>query len=153
MSVRVFGEKKENQDYQLRVGVYMIISDEQNEKLLLVSPPNGSYLLPGGEIEDHETHSETLRRESLEELGYAIEIGTFIGEADEYYYSRHRKQHYQNPAFFYSIDKWRKTAEPLEDFNDLKWAEVEDALKMLKRGSHKWAVEQWQKTVTEKNIK
>lgn len=147
--MKTFGLKIKDQIYRTRVGVHIVIFDPESKKILLVSPPNGSYLLPGGEIEGNETHEETAQRESMEELGFEIEVGQFIGEAEDYYYSKHRHQHYHNPAFFYTTKSWKAVCEPLEDFNQLEWATIPEALAKLKRGSHKWAVEQFEKNYLE----
>ena len=141
-----FGMKIENQNYRTRIGVHVVIFDPEKKQILLMSPPNGSFLLPGGEIEANETHEETAKRESMEELGFEIELGEFIGEAEDYYYSKHRKQHYHNPAYFYTIKSWKSICDPLEDFNQLEWMTISEALTKLKRGSHKWAVQQYEKT-------
>ena len=145
MIMKTFGLKLVDQVYRTRIGVHVVIFDLESKKILLVSPPNGSYLLPGGEIERNETHEETAQRESMEELGYEIEVGQFIGEAEEYYYSKHRHQHYHNPAYFYIAKSWKPICEPLEDFNRLEWVSIPEAIAKLKRGSHKWAVEQYEK--------
>lgn len=142
MAADQFGEKIEGVAYQFRLGVHLIVFNSTYDKILLVSPPNGSYLLPGGEREPEETHMDTLKRESMEELGFEIEVGEYLGEADEYYYSTHRQQHFHNPAHFYISSSWTKVSEPLEDFNTLKWTTIPEALRLLKRGSHRWAVEQ-----------
>lgn len=145
MTMKTFGLKLDDQVYRTRIGVHVVIFDSETKKILLVSPPNGSYLLPGGEIESNETHEETAQRESMEELGYEIEVGQFIGEAEEYYYSKHRHQHYHNPAYFYIAKSWKSICEPLEDFNQLEWVSILEAIAKLKRGSHKWAVEEYEK--------
>lgn len=143
MAIKQFGEKIEGIAYTLRVGIHLIVLNPTHDKILLVSPPNGSYLLPGGERERNETHVETLEREAMEELGFEIKVGEYIGEADEYYYSSHRKRYYHNPAHFYVATSWSRVSEPLEDFNTLKWTTIPEAISLLKRGSHRWAVEQF----------
>lgn len=142
MTVHQFGEKIKGTHYTTRVGVHGIVFNSARDKILLVSPPNGSYLLPGGEREYQETNHETLKREAMEELGFDIEAGEYLGEAEDYYYSSHRKTYYHNPAHFYVVASWEKAGEPLEDFNTLKWTTLSEALTLLKRGSHRWAVEQ-----------
>ena len=142
--METFGLKIRNQVYLTRTGVHLVIFDPKIKKILLVSPPNGSYLLPGGEIEENETHKETAKRESIEELGFEIEIESFIGEAEDYYYSKYRQHYYHNPAYFYRVKLWKSVCEPLEDFNRLEWASIPEALIKLKRGSHKWAVKQYE---------
>ena len=56
-----------------------IIINDQNE--LLIVNYNGVFLLPGGKVEDNETHLECLKRELKEELGINIidsELEPFI---------------------------------------------------------------------------
>lgn len=143
MAIKQFGEKLEGKNYQLRVGIHLLVFDDPKEKILLVSPPNGSYLLPGGERELDETHVETLKRESMEELGFDVTVGFYLGEADEYYYSTYRKNYYHNPAHFYVASSWKEVSAPLEEGNSLRWATLSEAIQLLKRGSHRWAVSQY----------
>ena len=99
MANPTFGEKKENVTYQHRYGVYAVIPDAEGKQIVLVQAPNGAWFLPGGEIEAGENHQEALKRELIEELGFTAEIGTYYGQADEYFYSRHRDTYYYNPAY------------------------------------------------------
>ena len=46
--IAVFGEKQVGVDYQLRQGVYAVIPNEENDKIILVQAPNGAWFLPGG---------------------------------------------------------------------------------------------------------
>ena len=55
----------------------------------------------------------------LEELGISVEIGCYLGEADEYFYSNHRQTAYYNPGYFYVANTWRQLSEPLERTNTL----------------------------------
>lgn len=86
MTNPTFGEKKEGVTYKTRYGVYAVIADSNKEKIILVQAPNGAWFLPGGEIEEGEDHLEALQRELIEELGFTAEIGTYYGQADEYFY-------------------------------------------------------------------
>lgn len=150
MITHTFGERLKTENYHIRIGVYGILLNPLTNKIIVVSPPNGSYLLPGGEKEQQETDEETLKRECIEELGFQIEIGKYIGAGEDYFYSTYRKKYYHNPAYFYVINSWEKIGEPLEDFNGIEWMTIPEALKKLKRGSHRWAVEQYVKN-KEKN--
>ena len=89
MTVATFGEKQEGVQYVNRYGVYAVIPDEKQEKIILVQAPNGAWFLPGGEYEQSQA--------------------------------------------------------PLEDFNQLAWFPIEEAISKLKRGSHKWGIEMWKK--------
>ena len=145
MTNPTFGEKIEGVTYKTRYGVYAVIPDSKHEKIILVQAPNGAWFLPGGEIEKGENHFEALKRELIEELGFTAEIGTYYGQADEYFYSRHRDTYYYNPAYLYEATSYQEIQKPLEDFNHLAWFPIDEAISNLKRGSHKWAIEAWKK--------
>lgn len=138
-----FGTKEENVPYVNRYGVYAVIPSPDKQQIILVQAPNGAWFLPGGEIEAGEDHLTALERELIEELGFTAEIGTYYGQADEYFYSRHRDTHYYNPAYIYEVTHFSQDQKPLEDFNNLAWFPVDEAISKLKRGSHKWGIEQW----------
>ncbi|HEL1613079.1 TPA: NUDIX hydrolase [Streptococcus suis] len=143
MNVAVFGEKKADVDYQNRFGVYAVIPDEKKENIILVQAPNGAWFLPGGEIEKGENHLIALERELMEELGFTAEIGHYYGQADEYFYSSHRDTYFYNPAYIYQVTSYHQVGLPLEDFNHIAWFPIDEAIEKLKRGSHKWGIEQW----------
>lgn len=143
MNNAVFGEKKADVDYQNRFGVYAVIPDEKKENIILVQAPNGAWFLPGGEIEKGENHLIALERELMEELGFTAEIGHYYGQADEYFYSSHRDTYFYNPAYIYQVTSYHQVGLPLEDFNHIAWFPIDEAIEKLKRGSHKWGIEQW----------
>ena len=146
MTVATFGEKKESVQYVNRYGVYAVIPDAKKEKIILVQAPNGAWFLPGGEIEEGENHRTALERELIEELGFTAEIEQYYGQADEYFYSRHRDTHFYNPAYIYEVSHYEQSQAPLEDFNQLAWFPIEEAISKLKRGSNKWGIEMWKKS-------
>ncbi|KRK39242.1 NUDIX hydrolase [Loigolactobacillus bifermentans] len=142
----VFGEKNPDIDYQRRVGAYMVIPDETETQILIVSPPNQTFLLPGGGIESGETDVATITRELVEETGGVVDFSRYLGTASEYFYSTFRQQGFYHPAHFYAGKNYRKTQAPLEgDFNRILWLPIEEALTKLKRPTHRWALEQWVK--------
>lgn len=145
MSHPRFGEKVDNVNYTTRHGVYAVIPNPDRTKIILVQAPNGSWFLPGGEIEQGENHLEALSRELLEELGFSAKIGYYYGQADEYFYSSHRDKYFYNPAYIYEVNHYKIVDKPLEDFNQLEWFPIDEAITMLKRGSHKWGIQEWQK--------
>lgn len=138
-----FGTKEEGVDYVNRYGVYAVIPNPEQDQIILVQAPNGAWFLPGGEIEAGEDHLTALERELIEELGFTAEIGRYYGQADEYFYSSHRDTHYYNPAYLYEVTRFEESQKPLEDFNNLAWFPIEEAIDKLKRGSHKWGIQQW----------
>lgn len=145
MTNPTFGEKLTTVDYKARYGVYAIIPNADKNQIILVQAPNGSWFLPGGEIEAGEDHFSALKRELIEELGFSAELGYYYGQADEYFYSRHRDTYFYNPAYIYEVTHFEEIDDPLEDFNNLSWFSIDEAIDKLKRGSHKWGVEAWKK--------
>uniref|UniRef100_UPI00403F7451 NUDIX hydrolase n=1 Tax=Candidatus Enterococcus willemsii TaxID=1857215 RepID=UPI00403F7451 len=143
MEKPIFGKKEDGKTYKARYGAYVVI--HQDEKVIIVQAPNGAYFLPGGEIETNETHQQAIEREMLEEVGFEVEIGQYLGEGLEYFYSSHRDTYFEHPGYFYVVDAWKKVAEPTETTNELAWVTPEDALLLLKRGSHRWAIQEWLK--------
>ncbi|WP_394404687.1 NUDIX hydrolase [Streptococcus sp. 20-1249] len=138
-----FGQKQEGVSYVNRYGVYAVIPDKSQTKIILVQAPNGAWFLPGGEIEAEEDSIQALERELMEELGFTARLGQYYGQADEYFYSRHRDTYYYNPAYIYEVTDFTQVDKPLEDFNNLAWFPVDEAIDKLKRGSHKWGIEAW----------
>ena len=130
MTNPTFGEKEANVEYVTRYGVYAVIPDEKKEKIIL-----------------GENHQTALERELMEELRYTAQLGRYLGQADEYFYSRHRDTHFYNPAYLYELTSFQEVQKPLEDFNQLAWFPVEEAIETLKRGSHKWGIQAWKNTL------
>ncbi|MBO0468708.1 NUDIX hydrolase [Enterococcus plantarum] len=143
METPSFGEKSEMLVYKKRLGAYIIISRNNGTEIVLIQAPNGAYFLPGGEIELGETKETAIHREMIEELGFEVVIGDYLGQADEYFHSRHRNTDYHNPGYFFVADSWREISEPLEKTNTIRWVSIDEGVNLLKRGSHKWAVHRW----------
>ncbi|WP_226641295.1 NUDIX domain-containing protein [Mesobacillus subterraneus] len=69
-----FGEIKSGISYTWRPGVYGIILIEEN-LVALIETDDGKCFLPGGGMEESESHEECLIREGKEEMGKLLELG------------------------------------------------------------------------------
>ena len=100
------------------------------------------YFLPGGGMESKETKEECLHRELLEELGWAIEIDQYIGNAARYFYAEKEDTYYLNDGFFYIANMVHKQTENREEDHILQWMSPSLAIELLIHDHQKWAVEQ-----------
>ena len=89
------------------------------------------YFLPGGGMEDNETKDECLHRELLEELGWAIEIEQYIGNAMRYFYAEKEDTYYLNDGFFYIANMVNQQTENCEVDHVLRWMSPLLAVELL----------------------
>lgn len=79
-----------------KLGVDIVILDGSNHLLLIKRSDDGSWSMPGGWVERHETPDNAIRRELKEETGLSIERMTLedvtvrrSGSVHITYFSRH----------------------------------------------------------------
>ena len=77
---KVFGTK-ESINYIDRVGAYLI--PVRDSKIGVVKTSKGYFLLGGG-LDGDESHEECIKRECLEEIGYAVSVGNKVCSAEMY---------------------------------------------------------------------
>ncbi|SDP15170.1 ADP-ribose pyrophosphatase YjhB, NUDIX family [Paenibacillus sp. yr247] len=90
------------------LGAYGICVND--EKLLVIQKGGGPYLgrydLPGGTIEAHESLTEAVLRECLEEAGINVQIDENVGVCDylvPYELPKRGTSHIHHVAVFYSV--------------------------------------------------
>lgn len=136
MTDKTFGNKMDGITYTDRQGAYLVaVSDG---KLATVRTPKGYFLLGGG-IEEKETHVECIRRECLEESGYAVSIENYICSADTY--KLHYRFGYFHPIqYYYQGEILDKIAEPTEMDHVFEWLPLEDIDSKMYVEQQIWAV-------------
>ena len=136
-----FGEMESGISYTLRQGVYGIIFNEHKNMIALIETGDGKYFLPGGGLEESESHEECLVREGLEEMGKLLEIGEWIGKAQRYFYSGKDSEYYLGQGHFYFAEIAGEAGEPVEDDHQLRWVETGAAANMLFHEHQAWALQ------------
>jgi 8-oxo-dGTP diphosphatase len=137
----VFGEKIHGVEYQNRKGVYAIVFHYEKDTVMTVRNESGHYFLPGGGIEGNESHVKCLERELMEETGYYVSIGSYVGNAMCYFYSR-KGDPLLGEGYFYMVELNEKMQEPMEDDHLPEWIDRKDAKKLLVHKHHYWAIDE-----------
>lgn len=140
--MKIFGEKIENLNYKNIPSVYAVILNDAKEKVLTVRNGKGHYFLPGGGLEENESHEEGIKRELLEENGYNISIDSYIGKAKMYFTSSN-KEPLLNDGYFYSVNLLDKICEPVEDDHMMHWIPIDSVKDYLFHEHHAWAVQHY----------
>lgn len=134
----IFGKKEKDQEYKGRPAVYGIFVD-QDMKIAAVKNPFG-FFLPGGGIEEGEAHEQCLKRECIEELGWKIKVGEYMGESGCYYYSPKYEEYHLGIGYFYFAEKIEKIREPIEKDHILQWMDFKEVEEQFFHEHQIWAV-------------
>ena len=115
-------EPIENIEYTDRLSSYGIIKNDKGQ-LLVVEMVGWGLIFVGGKIEDGETPEQAIRRECLEEIGYALKDLSFYKKTEAYYdiIVQENLIHCHNVADFYIGTIADKTQEPTEIHTRLHW--------------------------------
>ncbi|AYA75666.1 NTP pyrophosphohydrolase [Bacillus sp. Y1] len=139
--ILVFGNKGENLQYKTRIGVYSIIFNKKRDQILVIRTTRGGYFLPGGGLEEKENHEECLQREMLEETGFQVFMGEYIGQAQKYHLAM-GKNPTLNHAHFYIATLGEKVQEPVEIDEEPIWVHISEVENLLFHEHQVWGVKQ-----------
>ncbi|MGK0576553.1 NUDIX domain-containing protein [Macrococcus capreoli] len=97
------------------------------------------FFLPGGGIEANESHQECLDRELIEETGYSVSIGNYIGNAKRYFLSS-TNEPLLSDGYFYMCTLLEKINNKSEEDYEVVWLEIDEFDHLLFHDHHIWAV-------------
>lgn len=126
----------------VRPSAYGIIADRQG-CLAVVHTPVG-LSLPGGGSDHGEAPEGTVARESREECGFDVRVGTWRRTAIEHVFSTAERVQFEKRNTFCDASVLRADREPSESDHRLEWMPVGQAAALLVPASHRWAVNEWQ---------
>lgn len=118
--INKFGNPSDDTKAVIRPGVYGVCV--KNKKLLIVKSRLGGFIVGGG-IEASESDQECLKRETLEEIGYDIDVKEWLEDVIEYIYVPERDKSYVKTMRFYKIDLLDYTTEAIEKDHFVAWIE------------------------------
>ncbi len=138
MEPAVFGEIIDGQEYKDREAVYGLLHDDKG-RLGIIKTPRG-YFLPGGGVENDESHEECVIREFVEETGLSIDVGDYVGCGILYGLTPRTKRYLRMIGHFYKVKMTGEQGLKVEDDHELVWHDVNEAKEMMKLENQAWAI-------------
>jgi 8-oxo-dGTP diphosphatase len=107
----------------------------------VVRSREGIYL-PGGGMDPGETPHETVIRETLEECGLTIRIGSWTASAIQFAWSETEQTFFEKRCTFVDATVSGSDTSRLEPDHELLWVDADRAVELLTHEGHGWAVRQ-----------
>ena len=137
ISTVTFGTQLPQTTYIERPGAYGIIQNDRSEVCLIKI--HAGYTLPGGGIDPSESKEEALHREIREETGFSIDIQKYIGQADQYTYSKRDGKYYKKICFYFFCVLGQEHIESKEVDHQVIWVPAFEVQHYLpKQSAHAW---------------
>ena len=134
---KIFGVKN-NVDYVDREGAYIILI--QDHRVGIIQTSKG-FFLPGGGLENGESHIACIERECIEEIGCIVSVKKKICSAETF--SQHPTIGYFHPIQTYYVGEViSKVAEPVETDHEFIWVESDEIKEKMFVEMQNWALEQ-----------
>lgn len=114
--------------FKVRVSGIIIV----NNKLLVNKYDDTKYCLPGGYVELGETTEEGLIREIKEEVNVDINIDSFVGIMENFFYGRNN-EYTQSLDFYYKV-----SPKNINDINLFDYEYVENDKGFIIKHEFKW---------------
>lgn len=127
-NINKFGNPSDDKKAVVRPGIYGVCV--KDGKLLIVKSRLGGFIVGGG-IESSESDEECLKRETLEEIGYDIEVKDWLEDIIEYIYVPERDKSYVKTMRFYKINLLEYITEATEKDHFIEWidkSEIESSM-------------------------
>jgi len=101
------------------------------------------YDLPGGGIDAGEGPAEAMVREFGEEVGLRVRAGPELTRADQYFTNPEGHAYNVRGVFLTAMVLSEAPALKVEGDHELVWLEPVEALTLMRREAHAWAIAAW----------
>jgi len=132
-----FGQKLPGVTYKERPCAYALILEGQD--IYLIRTGQGFYL-PGGGIDRGESMEEALKRELIEETGFSIKTGAYLGSAIQYRYSNSKQSYLMKVGHFFLAHLQAKIVDAIEEDHHLIKVPLQSASTLLTQEFQQWAI-------------
>jgi 8-oxo-dGTP diphosphatase len=134
----VFGAAPEGTSATVRPSAYAVIRNDRGQ-FAVVRTPEGTYL-PGGGMDRDETPIDTVIRETLEECGLAIRVGSRTTIAVQFAWSEAEQTYFEKRCTFVDAIVLGPDESKLQPDHEVLWVDAETARAMLTHEAHAWAI-------------
>ncbi|EPE33228.1 Nudix [Glarea lozoyensis ATCC 20868] len=129
---KTIGSQNKDIRYEERKAVRLIISNSQNQIIIIHVQKGNYYKLPGGGIEDDEDHALAGEREALEETGCKISVGNFLGATEEWRNDLHQLSYCYNAKVIEDTGVLELTELEIGEGLTHQWVDVGAVVNMMK---------------------
>ncbi|MDP1873375.1 NUDIX domain-containing protein [Phenylobacterium sp.] len=144
-TVPQFGAPEPARPYPDRPVAFGVGLREGLVALVRVEPADGPVRidLPGGGIDPGETPEAAMAREFVEETGLEVRPLHLLTRADHFFVNG-AADSFNTRGFFYAVEVLAERPErKIEADHSLFWRNPDEALRLLSRDSHAWALACW----------
>ncbi len=137
----LFGRPPDGVKATVRPSAYAVIRNDRGQ-FAVVRTPEGVYL-PGGGMDAGETPNETVLRETLEECGLAVRIGSWSAAAVQFAWSEAEQTYFEKRCTLVDAVVIGPDHSRLEAGHQLLWLDADRACELLTHECHAWVVKSW----------
>jgi 8-oxo-dGTP diphosphatase len=144
-----FGTPRPGRAYPDRPAAFGIAARGDRIALAEVAIPGRSlqYDLPGGGIDPGETPQQAAVREFGEETGLVVTAGDILVRADQYFVNDDGQTFNVRGVFMTVAVAGEDAGLKIEDDHTLIWRTPLEAIRLVRREAHAWAIAAWLRTL------
>ncbi|GAB1311846.1 hypothetical protein MFIFM68171_02056 [Madurella fahalii] len=130
--IKVLGSRQLGMQYTKRSSVRAVVTSSDGRVLIVKAHKENYYKLPGGGIEEGESHRETAEREVFEETGSRVSLqGSLFAMSEEFRHHLHQFSYCYRASLLEDTGKPELTEEEVDDGLCHEWVPLDKALEIM----------------------